>query len=282
MTGTGTQADPYVVETWAEFLSVCDLSNTTYVEWSNAEVDFNEIQPEGFTSSISMRGNITFTNIEFKNFTTRSGDAWIMEAGTINYESCKFTDFYQVYANSRSMYLLHAYDACNGVYFTNCEFTMLQTNALTSNTNNSIPFYGSKIKISKCAFTVEASTGGYWTITNGTIEFSNINLKITARRLGAPLPGFVCWYSGKFVFSEGTSSSSSGYDGDFIIDIECNQTIACTANNGAYKFLVLYNSDKATITGTNIVGVTTAQLQDSDYLYSLGFPAKRTVIPNGS
>ena len=39
MTGSGTQADPYIVETFAEFDSVRNISTTTYIEYSNDEVD---------------------------------------------------------------------------------------------------------------------------------------------------------------------------------------------------------------------------------------------------
>jgi hypothetical protein len=52
MTGSGTQESPYIVTTWAEFLSVCNVSTSTYVEWNNGEVDFNEINPSGFADPI--------------------------------------------------------------------------------------------------------------------------------------------------------------------------------------------------------------------------------------
>ncbi len=48
MTGSGTQESPYIVTGWEEFLSVCNVSTSTYVEWNNGEVDFNDRDQEQY------------------------------------------------------------------------------------------------------------------------------------------------------------------------------------------------------------------------------------------
>jgi hypothetical protein len=69
-TGTGTQADPYIVDNWDDFLLVCNLTTSTYIKWADSEdkvVDFNEINPQGYDSTIECKGNIDFNGWEFRN-----------------------------------------------------------------------------------------------------------------------------------------------------------------------------------------------------------------------
>jgi hypothetical protein len=72
-TGTGTAADPYVVDNWDDFLTVCNISTTTYIVWDDAEdkvIDFNEINPNGYDSTIECKGNIDFNNWELRSLTS--------------------------------------------------------------------------------------------------------------------------------------------------------------------------------------------------------------------
>lgn len=70
-TGAGTQADPYIVDNWDDFLSVCNLTASTWIRWADADekiIDFNEINPNGFTETIYLKGFIDFNNWELRNF----------------------------------------------------------------------------------------------------------------------------------------------------------------------------------------------------------------------
>ena len=70
-TGAGTQDNPYVVSSWDDFLTVCNINPTTYIVWADVEnkvVDFNEINPQGFTETIAMKGIIDFNGWELRNF----------------------------------------------------------------------------------------------------------------------------------------------------------------------------------------------------------------------
>jgi hypothetical protein len=50
MTGSGTQADPYIVDNWADFLTAATISTDTYTEFAEGTViDINDVQPEGFS-----------------------------------------------------------------------------------------------------------------------------------------------------------------------------------------------------------------------------------------
>ena len=76
--GTGTAADPYVVDNWTDFLTVCNVSATTYVQWADTEdkvIDFNEINNEGLDETIAMKGHIDFNNWELRNLWSKARQA---------------------------------------------------------------------------------------------------------------------------------------------------------------------------------------------------------------
>jgi hypothetical protein len=77
-TGTGTQADPYIVDNWDDFLLVCNLTTSTYIKWADSEdkvVDFNEINPQGYDSTIEIKGNVDFNGWELRNLWSRANRA---------------------------------------------------------------------------------------------------------------------------------------------------------------------------------------------------------------
>ena len=79
-TGTGTAADPYVVDNWTDFLTVCNVSASTYILWANKEteeekvVDFNDIAPYGLETQIQLRGHIDFNGWTLQNVWVRNSN----------------------------------------------------------------------------------------------------------------------------------------------------------------------------------------------------------------
>lgn len=79
-TGTGTVADPYVVDNWTDFLTVCNVSASTYILWANKEteeekvVDFNDIAPYGLETQIQLRGHIDFNGWTLQNVWVRNSN----------------------------------------------------------------------------------------------------------------------------------------------------------------------------------------------------------------
>lgn len=77
-TGTGTAADPYVVDNWIDFLTVCNVSASTYILWANKEteeekvVDFNDIAPYGLETQIQLQGYIDFNDWTLQNAWVRN------------------------------------------------------------------------------------------------------------------------------------------------------------------------------------------------------------------
>lgn len=77
-TGTGTATDPYIVDNWTDFLTVCNISASTYILWANKEteeekvVDFNDIAPYGLETQIQLQGHVDFNDWTLQNVWVRN------------------------------------------------------------------------------------------------------------------------------------------------------------------------------------------------------------------
>lgn len=283
MTGTGTQADPYIVETWAEFASVCNISTSTYIVWEDGETDFNDVQPEGFSAKILIKGNITLRRCIFRNAAFQQTDrAFQFEAGSdgILFEDCKILDI-EHYVKSASN---KGFFNCNSrtITFNNCELSYRGESGNNYGTeylcyqNSS---NNTKATFNRCAVTFKYSSSyssSTFSITNSGYSgftFCNIELDVSCANMNGLFPGLICWYFGSIALTQNCSVSSSGSPGSVVVDVECSHTITYTSAS-AYSYMILYNSEKATLSGDRVVGVTTAQLQDTEYLACIGFPAR--------
>ena len=277
MTGSGTQESPYIVTTWAEFLSVCNVSTSTYVEWSNAEVDFNEIQPTGFADPIVIKSNIKLVNVKWKNFVSRAKIAFkLISAPIFDLEEFELTDaelFHPASTNAFDGALFSSGQTSSSGRYTikNCMFSYRQDSA---GKGGFIKYPTSDSKVSGTAINIKSNCTGEYNFGDNKISYSecNINFDIQAASLTGCLNAFLCWYSGKTQTSAASwSNSSANLLGNFVFDVECNASISLST----YQYRCVYNSDKCTITGSNWVGATTAQLSDTEYLYNQGLPVAR-------
>lgn len=278
MTGSGTQESPYIVTTWAEFLSVCNVSTSTYVEWSNAEVDFKDIQPSGFTDPIEIKSNIRLYKVKWRNFVSRAKIAFkIISAPIIDLEEFEFTDAELFHPASSRPYdgavFSSGQTSYSGRYtIKNCVFTYRQDSA---GKGGFIKYPTSGSKVSGTAINIKSNCTGEYNFGDSTVSYFNCNIKldIQAASLTGCLNAFLCWCSGKIQTSATSwSNSTNNLLGNFVFDVECNASISLNT----YQFRSVYNSDKCTITGTNWIGATTAQLSDTEYLYNQGMPVARS------
>lgn len=282
MTGTGTQADPYVVSTWAEFASVCNISLSTYIVWEDGETDFNDVQPEGFTAKIQITGNITLRRCIFRNAAFRQTD-WVfqLDAGSdgILFDECKILDVeHYVKAASNKGFI-----NCNSrtITFDKCELSYWGE----SGNNYGTEYFcyqnssnNTKATFNRCSIKFKYSSSynnSDFIITNrnySNFTYCFVDLNVSCPKMNGLFPGLICWYSGSIALTQNCSASSSGSPGSIVVDVECSHTITYTGS--AYNYMILYNSEKATLNGDRVVGVTTAQLQDTEYLAGIGFPAR--------
>ena len=280
MTGSGTQESPYIVTTWAEFLSVCNIDTSTYVEWNNGEVDFNEIQPSGFSDPIEIKSNIRLYKVKWKNFVSRAKIAFKITASAtkIDLEEFEFTDAELFHPSSSSAFdgavFSSGRTSSYGNYtIKNCVFTYRQDSA----GKGGFIKYASRGSVVGTAINIKSiCTGEYSFEFNSPLEYSECNIKfdVQAGSLSGCLRAFLCWYSGKIQTSAASwTNSTANLLGNFVFDAECNVPISF--GNG-HMYRCVYNSDKCTVTGSNWVGATTAQLSDSEYLYNQGLPVARS------
>ena len=277
MTGSGTQESPYIVTTWAEFISVCNVSTSTYVEWNNAEVNFNDIQPSGFADPIEIKSNIRLYKVKWRNFVSRAKIAFkITEYATIiDLEEFEFTDAELFHPSSSSAYDGAVFSSGRASYYgrytiKNCVFSYRQDSA----GKGGFIKYALSTTITSTAQAIKAICAGEYNFGDNKVSYSecNIKLDIQAASLTGCLNAFLCWYSGKIQTSAASwSNSSANLLGNFVFDVECNASISLST----YQYRCVYNSDKCTVTGTNWIWATTAQLSDTNYLYNQGLPVAR-------
>ena len=277
MTGSGTQESPYIVTTWAEFLSVCNVSTSTYVEWSNAEVDFNEIQPTGFADPIVIKSNIKLVNVKWKNFVSTANIGFKIDASTtiIDLDGFELTDAQFFHPSSSSAFDGAVFSSGRTSYYgrytiKNCVFSYRQDSA---GKGGFIKYAGTS-SVVNTAIAIKSTCQGEYNFGDNKISYSecNIKLDIQAGSLYGCLNAFLCWYSGKIQTSAASwSNSTNNLLGNIVFDVECSATISLNT----YQYRCVYNSDKCTITGTNWVGATTTQLSDTTYLYNQGLPVAR-------
>lgn len=275
MTGSGTQESPYIVTTWDEFLSVCNVSTSTYVEWNNAEVNFNEINPSGFTDPIEIKSNIRLYKVKWKNFVSRAKIAFkITESATkIDLEEFEFTDAELFHPASNYSYDGAVFSSggtsTRGVYtIKNCVFSYRQDSA---GKGGFIKYAGTS-SVVNTAIAIKSTCQGEYDFSDSPVSYleCNINFDIQAGSLYGGLRAFLCWYSGKIQTDASSwTNSTANLLGNFVFDAECNVPISF---GSGHIYRCVFNSDKCTITGTNWIGATTAQLSDTNYLYNQGLP----------
>ena len=275
MTGSGTQESPYIVTTWAEFLSVCNVSTSTYVEWHDTEVDFNEINPSGFADPIVIKSNIKLVNVKWKNFvsTAKIGFKIDAYATIIDLDGFELTDAQFFHPSSSRAFDGAVFSSGRVSYYgrytiKNCVFSYRQDSA----EKGGFIKYADTSSVVNTAITIKSTCQGKYDFSDSPVSYleCNIKLDIQAASLTGCLKSFLCWYSGKIQTSAASwTNSTTNLLGNFVFDVECNVPISF---GSGHIYRCIYNSDKCTLTGTNWIGATTAQLSDTNYLYNQGLP----------
>ena len=263
MTGSGTQNDPYIVDNWTDYRQIC--TPTAYIEWdsqtSEKVIDFNQIQPDGFTSTIVFSRYTKFNGWKFKNlfmlhntplnFGTAGGilDGFILE------------NFYWIPPTSLNESFL--------LYF-NPNYNSISTlkNCVIS---GKIECQG-KCKITNAYFCESSANiavnSGNFTLTNYPVRNSDIVLDVSAPTVSfSPDTILNSRFSGEIQAENPVicGNSASGYN---VFDFVSNQPAEYSG-----KGIMVYNSDKMAVTGSgNHKPCTTEQLKNPEYLKSIRFP----------
>lgn len=287
MTGTGTQADPYIVDTWADFVTAVGKSDV-YVECAEGTVwDMNDIAPDGINSRIniyakSISGNgaiikktyftsngsfffansTSVTGVDFLDSLIESG-TFIYRAGAATFQECRFSGIIQ---DSTFFYNT----ANSSAYIKRSSINLqFQGNSLLCcgyYVGNGIG--GRPIICENCNVRLSGSSTISSTITSYDSNYK-YNLITFENCLISGVNPFKYLYV-SWAWTSGTYSSKYS-----VFDIVCSSGQSII-NAPRYSSIVncIINSDKlngATV-DTAIKKVTDDQLHDASYLQSIGFP----------
>lgn len=253
MTGTGTENDPYIVESWAELSSVMEES-TNYVKLKeNAVIDFNEIYPEGIPGNFDINAHLDGNGGEMR-------DAYFSADGSRMYfKDVKNLGVVNVLVNKPiGLYSSSAFDTAK---MTNCRFSGIVQNGKL------IDSYGGEIYNSSFRFKFNGGEFGGSNDPYRIFNYENCQFILSG---GNAEGGFAishfknCKFKGTipFVFNPDNCDTC-------VIDADVYEM----SNATGYTHSIA-NSEKipSSFTKTGLTKITTAQMHNVDYLQSIGFP----------
>ena len=279
MTGSGTQQDPYILTTWEDLIA----DKSGYCEWYGNDLDFNDIQPNGFTSLVTIYGTIDFRGATFKNFYSRmnsTGGALLFRSDISN------LNFINAYFQTSTSPLIQVGTGYSTAYAANdCRFSAViaterdATDILGSVSSSQ---YYNYTTYRRCAFNFEASSTAQIRLASSNARFIDCTIGVDVTQDGNEIANMYSSgdYAGKFDNCKFTGRylNISGY-------VKVGTTESRHKNNfygfneGTYLFasgggISIYNSNNVTAYegSSNAIGCTTSQLGNAGYLRSIGFP----------
>lgn len=289
MTGTGTQADPFVVDNWDDFVTAIG-TNDAYVAFpeGGGVINLNNVAPQGIpeisVSCKSIQGNDWI----IQNLYCKGHAGFITQYGKyVSIDHLHFLNFYfddegkrvhlgTVFGNSG--------DDRQGYFFNECQFsgimncTYYDSDVYKRNILFCQDNYWLKCQLIRCSINVKLD--GYAVLLSGSnyihednrVEYCNIKVSGNSPTWTGDGDYRNCLISGTSISTAFDAKRGSSNFNVVNVDFSNASNFECVGRSGAVN---LINTDLlpsgATI-GTGFIGVTTAQLKDAQYLASLGFP----------
>ena len=259
MTGTGTQNDPYIVDTWEDFVTAAGTSGA-YVKVADDTVwDMNSIAPEGITSLIFSCTELDGNNAVIRNLYFRGKNEYGWHFNN-NIHDISFTDF--LYEQSQSNYAHYLISTNNSLLM-----QRINLSGIIKGSKNQCIFRGTRYEeIKNCSLNLKMLIG------SNKVYISDSNRSAAG------------YYENNHIVIDAVNAQL--YNSDYGIHndnslIEVNRPEdydEVLRNSNARSTIVRY--DKGTEREKNYVfdaagawhEVTSAQLQDAAYLASIGFP----------
>lgn len=298
VTGSGTQQDPYIFNSFSELLELQpEATITSYYEYGGTatEEDLNDIYPEGLSDSLSLTGIIDFGGLVISNLRSFAQYA-IRVNGAL--KNLTLNNVVWTYSGNSVPYFI--YGTFRDVFY-NVKIYATVYITITYNSNafiiaDTTSSGERKNHVDKCVIRLKGFVNN--TTENGLVVFntyamvkdcniifddfncsSNVHIKQTPS-MGGGFHMIGCYIGGKITTDSvkdtyGNSDNSSVLVSTYnIFNVETEATFT----HRGYGFNI-FNSTKApnfvSDTETNIIGVTDSQLKDALYLQSIGFPCYR-------
>jgi hypothetical protein len=289
ITGSGTQADPYIVTTWSELIT--DRDNSSYVEWHGGDLDFNNINDgQGFNGSVTIKGNVDFKGATFRNFYSR--------ASTYP-KSCLNFDFpNNGYTKNLSLLncLLESVSLYHGIRFgnnensnvyhtevTNVRISGKITSLASSVSNTAFLYfdrrhsYAGETIIQSCSFNFECDLAQNVQFAGVDADFQDCRIKTKVKTGSTTFDRTFnnsqntyknCMFEGSFINKNGdpVSLANSASSANMYLFTEGTYT---TNSNNANS---VYDKDTCTMSGNGVTGLHTSEFKDKSALQAAGFP----------
>lgn len=258
------------ISTWDELISHTDTAED--VIWTGGDLDFNEIQPHGFTETITFNAkSIDFSGATFKNIRSYAETAFSFYCSTIN--NLSITDMIFMPNNSNVLIKFNGNqkNICNLVI--TCEIT-------NENATKIVDIGAVTVYLYSCGFNIRARSNykvyfaGWSDTYRNRLRFIDCRFILDIEQKGKALfqdcAVMNSLISGKFIDKDGSAVSltSTNLTGTNVYNLEGSFTYTSPK-------LSLYNSDLATFETSEtgyIVGVTTEELKNAEILREKGFP----------
>lgn len=259
MTGTGTQNDPYIVDTWSDFITAIGTSGV-YVKVADDTVwDMNSIAPEGITSLNFNCTELDGNNAVIRNLYFRAQNEYGWHFSN-NIHDISFINF--LYEQSQSNYAHYLVGTSNSLLM-----QRINLSGIIKGTKNQCIFEGTRYEeIKNCSLNLKMLIG------SNKVYISDSNRSAAG------------YYENNHIVIDAVNAQI--YNSDYGIHND-NSLVEIVRAEGYSEILPRSNArstivryDKGTEREKNYVfdttgawhEVTSAQLQDVEYLWSIGFP----------
>ena len=282
LSGSGTSTDPYIVSTYEEMLfatgatyiwqvKLIDRTTKTYkyenvyclYDDSMSTIDFNVIEPTGYTSTLNFSAHTDFNGWTLKNITMK--EAMLRISGTENKNAIFSNLLCTEYFGSAYLYADYGFEYFIIDMLVNNDSSNAQT-VIYSGTNEMYSIRNSALK-----FTLRGNAS-----FDGMFTSCKVDLDVMGGRFdGTYFDSKNTLFTGKI----NTTSSDSVTLGDdiynTIFDLEYSGNGYLSKTSYVYN-ASFYNSDKVSdtshLTANNLYAATTEQLKNAEWLSDKGFP----------
>jgi len=261
MTGSGTENDPYIVETWEEFVSAFNASSKYITFPDDTILDFNEIQ--NYSRKLTGRYNTVLGNgVNFRNITLETG-AFISATNKNTFDNMRFTNLYFT-GDASFISSSNNNDWC---YFINCQFAgVFQGNSKFNDSGDNL-YFGKSLTSVGCGINLKLSEQAVFRATAYSCYCYNCQLTLDCESSAADTS--INIYNSLIEGNIGGANRSI-----WAVNCVLNANIETTFTNTNTGKVSVANADKIGENGAvnGFVAVTSEQLKNAEYLSSIGFP----------
>lgn len=284
MTGTGTAADPYVVSSWEELISMNGKANLYIEAEENAIWDFNEIYPTGVPAGLQLGNNTIFDGkgLIIKNiFINRAvpiysaGYLLAHSGGLISIHNVtsriKNTTFLKIDCRVGTIISVYDSESTTNEVFDKCRFSSLLIDGTA--------FLGAHANFgfSQCSFDIKLSgSAQFHYLTAETMpKFYHCRLKFDCSACTNTGTNSLVLNNSRI---EGNISSGEWRIGDssyYSFNSVIDAYFTYITDIRSFSKNIIVNTDKMLEGGSvadNLIGISKSQMIDAAYLSSEGFP----------